>query len=130
MGMVEIIRGPERRRRWSVEEKLSIVAEAERPGASVSATARRHDLHPNQLFSWRRLAHLGRLRAPFSPKVAGFVPVAMVEDGAGPGSATATRTDRVSGLVEIALGNGRLVRVDDRIDPVRLARLVSALDGR
>ena len=37
MGMVEIIRGPERRRRWSVEEKLSIVAEAERSGASVSA---------------------------------------------------------------------------------------------
>ncbi len=107
------------------------MVEAERPGASVSATARRHDLHhPNQFFSWRRLAYFGCLRAPSSPKVAGFVPVDMVEDGAGPGSATATPTDRVSGLVGIALGNGRLVRADDRIDPVRLARLVSALDGR
>ena len=62
MGMVEIIRGVERWRRWSVEEKLSILAEADMPGATVSGTARRHDLHPNQLFKWRRDARLRQRR--------------------------------------------------------------------
>ena len=39
-GRVEIITGPERRRRWSDEEKLQLVAEACRPGNSVSQVAR------------------------------------------------------------------------------------------
>ena len=34
-GRIEIITGRERRRRWSVAEKLRIVAESEAPGASV-----------------------------------------------------------------------------------------------
>jgi transposase-like protein len=37
---VEIITGPERRRRWSNEEKLQLVAEACQPGNSVSQVAR------------------------------------------------------------------------------------------
>ena len=32
-GRIEIITGRERRRRWSVAEKLRIVAESEAPGA-------------------------------------------------------------------------------------------------
>jgi transposase len=34
-GRVEIITGPERRRRWSDEEKLQLVSEACQPGNSV-----------------------------------------------------------------------------------------------
>jgi len=44
MSRVEVLSGPERRRRWSAEEKRSIVAEAFAPGASVYAVARRRDL--------------------------------------------------------------------------------------
>src|SRR5215472_11180781 len=47
-----------RRRRWSDEDKVRIVAECEAPGSSISLVARRHDLNANLLFSWRR-----RLRA-------------------------------------------------------------------
>jgi transposase-like protein len=36
---MEIITGVERRRRWRLEDKLRIVAEAERPGACVSKVA-------------------------------------------------------------------------------------------
>jgi hypothetical protein len=32
-------------------------------------------------------------------------------------------------LIEVALGNGRTIRVDESIDPAALARLVAALDG-
>jgi hypothetical protein len=36
---------------------------------------------------------------------------------------------RRPGLVEIALSNGRVVKVEESIDPVMLSRIVSALDG-
>jgi len=32
--------------------------------------------------------------------------------------------------VEIELTNGRIMRVEESIDPVKLGRLVAALDGR
>jgi transposase len=60
---IEVITGPERRRRWSPEEKARIVQETYEPGASVSAVARRHGLAPNQLLTWRRLASQGALSA-------------------------------------------------------------------
>ena len=41
MGLA-IISGVERRRRWSVPDKLRIVAEADEPGAKVAEVARRH----------------------------------------------------------------------------------------
>jgi transposase len=54
MRRVEVISGPERRRRWSEEEKRAIVAEAFAPGASVSTVARRMDVVPGQIYRWRR----------------------------------------------------------------------------
>ena len=45
---------PERRRRWSWQEKAQIVAESLAPDAVASAIARRYGLHCNQLYAWRR----------------------------------------------------------------------------
>ena len=59
----EILTGPQRRRRWSVSEKLEIVAETREPGVTVSLVARRRGVSPNQLFTWRRLAEQGALTA-------------------------------------------------------------------
>ena len=42
---VEVLAGPERRRRWSWEEKARILAESLAPDAVASAIARRHRLH-------------------------------------------------------------------------------------
>ena len=55
-GRVEIITRPERRRRWSEEEKLALVEEACRPGNSVSEVARQRGINASQLFGWRRQA--------------------------------------------------------------------------
>jgi transposase len=60
---IEILAGPERRRRWSSTEKLSIVQETYEAGATVSLVARRYGIQPNQLFNWRRLASQGALTA-------------------------------------------------------------------
>ena len=59
---IEIL-GQERRRRWSVEEKLTLVHESLEPGYSVSVVARRHGINPNQLFHWRKLYQDGSLSA-------------------------------------------------------------------
>ncbi len=48
---MEIITGVERRRRWRCEEKLRIVAEVERPGASFADVARRHEVSRGLLWN-------------------------------------------------------------------------------
>ena len=62
-GKSEVLRGPERRRRWAAAEKIAIVAETHELGVTVSLVARRHGVAPNQVFSWRRLAAQGALAA-------------------------------------------------------------------
>jgi transposase len=54
MTAVEVITSVERRRRWSRDEKLRIVAESSRPGRTASQVAREHGIAPGQLFIWRR----------------------------------------------------------------------------
>ena len=52
----EVINGAMGRRRWSADDRARILEETLVPGAVVSAVARRHDLTPQQLFTWRREA--------------------------------------------------------------------------
>jgi transposase len=40
--VAEVLTQPERRRRWTAEQKLALVAEAVRPGASMTQIARRY----------------------------------------------------------------------------------------
>ena len=54
MARVEVITGPERRRRWSEEQKRAIVAASLVPGAVVSDVARRADIGTGQLYRWRK----------------------------------------------------------------------------
>ena len=49
------------RRRLTAEQKRVMVEEAGQPGMSVSAVARKHKVHPNQLFKWKRLLRQGTL---------------------------------------------------------------------
>lgn len=66
MARVEVITGPERRRRWSEEQKRAIVAASFAPGAVVCEVARRAEVSPGQIYRWRQ-----ELRAAAS----GFAPV-------------------------------------------------------
>ncbi len=66
MARVEVITGPERRRRWSEEQKRAIVAESLAPGTIVSEVARRADVCPAQIYRWRQ---------EYRPAVDGFAQV-------------------------------------------------------
>ena len=54
MTTVEVLTSVERRRRWSREEKLRIVAESAQSGRTTSQVARDHGIATGQLFIWRR----------------------------------------------------------------------------
>jgi transposase len=54
MARFEVITGPERRRRWSEDQKRAIVAESFAPGAVVSDVARRADISAGQIYRWRQ----------------------------------------------------------------------------
>jgi len=54
MARVEVITGPERRRRWTEDQKRAIVAESLAPGAVVNAVARRAAICPGQIYRWRK----------------------------------------------------------------------------
>jgi transposase len=119
---IEVL-GTERRRRWSLQDKLRIVEETMQPGVTVTDVARRHGLAPSVVFTWRRLAREGRL-GDAGPA---FMPVAItpVPAQAPPATSPAWRT----GLIEIVLGRGRRIRVDREVDAEALRRVLQVLES-
>jgi transposase len=51
-----LLAGPERRRRWSADERAEILTAAFAPGANVSEVARRYDVSTGLIYTWRRQA--------------------------------------------------------------------------
>lgn len=51
------------RRRWTAEEKLSILEEARQSGQSISEVCRRNQIAPGQYYAWERQARHGALSA-------------------------------------------------------------------
>lgn len=124
------------RRRWTVEEKLRIVAESFGAPRAVSATARRYGLSSAQLFNWRRLAREGKLAV--ADGVAGFVPALVVADKTAGEAPPALGTKApygssegsVRGRMIIALADGRRVIVDSDVDAAALSRVLEVLERR
>jgi transposase len=54
MASVEVLVGPDRRRRWSIEQKQAIVTAAFEPGAVVREVARQFDVTSSLIYRWRR----------------------------------------------------------------------------
>ena len=132
---MEIITGVERRRRWREEDKLRIVAEAERPGARFVEVARRHEVSRGLLWLWRDQVRRGVLVAEPPPV---FTPVRVVADppAAEPGgtaipaaSAPPPRVDDAAsgGRIEIALPDGTVIRVGAEVGLAALRRVLAAL---
>jgi transposase len=124
MERIEVIRGDRRRRFWSREAKERIVAEASAPGVVATDVARRHDLHPGQIYRWRRQL---RGEACGAEGVPGFAPVQLAPIST-PGIEAAGGAG--DGIVEVELPSGRRLRVRETMAPARLAALAAALDGR
>ena len=120
---IEVLTGPTRRRRWSDEEKALVVAETLKPGAVVSEVARRWQVCPQQVFTWRREARSGQLVLP-EPGDGGGEREAFVPIVAGPG---VPREPVAAALaIEIALA-GAVVRVLPGVDTNLLTAVLRAV---
>ncbi|WP_186007913.1 transposase [Rhizobium etli] len=75
--------GVERRRERSDDENLSILEEAAVVGAKVADVARRHDIKPQQIYTWRK-----KFAAELADPAVSFLPVALIA------SETSSETER------------------------------------
>ena len=98
-------------RRWTAEQAAAVLAAAGESGLSVRAFAIRHGLDPQRLTRWR-----SQLAGP-QPADRTFVEI----------TALATAHSSTSGF-EVALRNGRVVRVGAGFDARELRRLLAVVD--
>ncbi len=113
----EIISGAKGHRRWPDAVKGRIVAETFVAGVSVKEVAHRHDLQPNHLSTWRRLAREGKLVIPDLGQ-ADFAAIMLSDpEPLLPNAAT----------IEISTGQVTL-RLDKATDARRIAQIVHALN--
>jgi transposase len=100
------------RRLWSAEEKRKIVAEAMEPGASMAEVARRYEVNPNLLFTWRR-----QTRAKSDAASVELIPIVVTPETAAPAS-----------RIEIVLVGGERIIVGPDVDATALTRIIKALN--
>lgn len=106
------------RRRWSVDQKLSILREAFGPDGSVSATCQRHAVGSGMLYTWRRQALAGDLMGAKRTPPSSFAEVEV---------SVPTTATVGSGHIGIELPSGVRITVDATVDADALARVMSVL---
>jgi transposase len=115
MASLEVLAGPERRRRWSMEQKQAIVAAAFEPGAVVRDVARHADVTPSLIYRWRR-----DLRAAAN----GFAQVLVAPAGDG------VTAPPPMPAIEIELAGNARIRIPASVPPALAAAVVEALARR
>src|SRR6202035_2106345 len=114
MASVEVLAGPERRRRWSIEQKQAVVAAAFGPGAVVRDVARQADVTPSLIYRWRR-----DIRAAAN----GFAQVLVAPAGDGVALPAVP-------AIEIEFAGNARVRIPASVSPALAAAVVEALERR
>lgn len=120
----EVLSGPERRRRWSSEQKAAIVSETAQSGASVAEIARCHGMSRSLLYSWRRQS-----TARSGVALSELVPVVIAGGAHEPPRADDRRKPnaRAAGTIEIALPGAVRVRVCGKVEECTLRTVLAAL---
>jgi transposase len=125
---VEVLGGVERRRRWSRDDKMRIIEETLAPGAVVTEIARRHGIATSLVFTWRRRARLATV-ASAGPRLVP-VQVAAAESVRSIETPAAIPARKRRGVIEIELGDGKRVSVDENVDADALGRVLDVLSRR
>ena len=125
---VEVLDGVERRRRWSRDDKMRIIEETLAPGAVVTEIARRHGIATSLVFTWRRRARLTTV-ASAGPRLVP-VQVAAAESVRSIQAPAAIPARKRRGVIEIELGDGKRVSVDENVDADALGRVLDVLSRR
>jgi transposase len=127
---VEVLGGVERRRRWSRDDKMRIIEETLAPGAVVTEIARRHGIATSLVFTWRRRARLATVAASGPRLVPVQVTAPSAESARSIEARAAMPAWKRRGLIEIDLGDGKRVSVDENVDVEALGRVLDVLSRR
>lgn len=148
MGQVHVLTGPERRRRFSLEEKRAIVARAFAQGAVVSDVARRVDVCASLIYRWRR--ELGAVPSGFAEVIVAPIVAADDGDGCGDGHGSGDEcgerdcpparrrveawrpdaSDAIVPSIEVELAGASRLRIPASIPPELAAAVITALRRR
>jgi len=125
MGQVTVYSGPERRRRWSDEERLQILAEAFSPGTKVADVCRRYDISTGLIYTWRRkLLDAGAAQEASAPEaLSAPVFAEAVLDG---DAAVATTTGQLPAII-IDLPRGKRLSIYPAASPALVAVALKGL---
>ncbi len=116
------------RRRYTLAEKLRIIEETRRSGASVADVARAHGINHNVVFGWRRLLQRGALQAPTTSEPVPLLPVRVESPTVVPGSKSSSAAP--VGAIEVEFPGGVRVRVHGMVELSLLERVFKALGRR
>ena len=120
IGRPEVLRGMAGRRRiWTLEQKLAIVAELERCG-NIAAFSRQHDIRTSLLYTWRREFRYAAAAHQVTNSDSGHAPmfVPVVADSSKP------RSNDVA--IEVELG-GAVIRIGRTASPGLATAVIQAL---
>jgi transposase len=121
MGQITVFSGPERRRRWSDEERLEILSEAFAPGACVAEVARRHDVSTALVYTWRRKLREAHAQPPSDDlPTPSFAAAVMIED-------TEATHPVPQPAILIDLARGKRISIFASASPVLVASALKAL---
>lgn len=112
-----------RRRRWTEDEKLRIVAESLSGSRLASSTARRYGISRSLLTTWRRQFRVQP--HPDGEAGSGFVPTVVL-----PESPASVPVASSSTRMEIVVSADRRIIVDAGVDVAALARVLDLLERR
>ena len=116
---IEIVGG---RRRWTVDQKLTILRDAFGPDGSVGEACKRHAIGSGQVYTWRRQAMSGELTGMKQAALPAFAEVDVpVPVGA------ALPLSPACGQIGIEPPTGVRLTVDAAVDADALARVMSVL---
>lgn len=121
---IEVL-GVERRRRWPDAVKLSILAEVNTNGWTLSDVARRHDVTRQHLYQWRReLRAKGLWPGHASQEFVAVELLSACRDGE-----PVDVRETASSQIIVVLPNGRELRCRETIGDAALLRLLHLLEA-
>jgi transposase len=126
-----------RRRKWTPEQKATLLAEVEAEGGRVSLVARRHGISESLLYNWRSAWKAAcSLR---DPEPMEFVSLGVIGPSGDEARVMLTASDQSLppggprpervGMIEIDLPGGVRVRVDAFVNEKALHRVFRAMKG-
>ncbi|HEX7562261.1 MAG TPA: transposase [Bradyrhizobium sp.] len=113
MPQITLLTGPERRRRWSDDERRRILAAAFTPGAIVTNVARQLEVSTSLIYKWRQQALAGE-------PTSGFAPAIMLPEPAATGPPDTT-------AIVVELSSGVRLRIGSRASAALVTATLRAL---